>query len=85
MKRFQYPVLLTPAEEGGYVVTCRDLPQLITQGEDKQDALAQAADAMDELFATYLIEGMALPEPSTAKRQEHLVAPPAGAMAKAAW
>ena len=84
MKRFQYPVLLTPVEDGGYVVTCRDLPQLITQGEDEKDALAQAADAMDEVFATYMIEGMDFPEPSTARRREHLVAPPVGTMAKAA-
>ena len=46
MNRFQYPVKLAAAEEGGYVVTCRDLPELITQGEDGQDALAQAADAI---------------------------------------
>jgi antitoxin HicB len=84
MKRFQYPVLLTTAEEGGYVVTCRDLPQLITQGEDEQDALAQAADAMDEVFAAYMIEGVAFPESSAARRREHLVAPPAGTTAKAA-
>ena len=79
MNRFQYPVLLTPAEEGGYVVTCRDLPQLITQGDTEQDALEQAADAMDEVFATYMVEGMEFPEPSKAKRREHLVAPPADA------
>jgi antitoxin HicB len=84
MKRFQYSVLLTAAEEGGYVVTCRDLPQLVTQGEDMQDALAQAADAMDEVFATYMIEGIDFPEPSKAKRREHIVAPPAETMAKAA-
>ena len=84
MNRFEYPVLLIPAEEGGYVVTCRDLPQLITQGEDEQDALAQAADAMDEVIAAYMIEGADFPEPSTAKRHEHLVAPPAGTVAKAA-
>jgi antitoxin HicB len=84
MKRFQYPVLLIPAEEGGYVVTCRDLPQLVTQGDDEQDALAQAADAMDEVFATYMIEGIDFPEPSKAKRREHVVAPPAETMAKAA-
>lgn len=84
MNRFQYPVLLTPAEEGGYVVTCRDLPQLITQGDDEQDALVQAADAMDEVFATYMIEGIAFPEPSKAKRREHLVTPPAETVAKAA-
>lgn len=84
MKRFQYPVLLTAAKEGGYVVTCRDLPQLITQGEDEQDALEQASDAMDEVFATYLIEGLDFPAPSKAKRREHLVAPPAETSAKAA-
>lgn len=84
MNRFQYPVLLTPAEEGGYVVTCRDLPQLITQGDTEQDALEQAADAMDEVFATYMVEGMEFPEPSKAKRREHLVAPPAETVAKTA-
>lgn len=84
MNRFQYPVMLTASDEGGYVVTCRDLPQLITQGEDKQDALDQASDAMDEVFATYMIEGIDFPEPSKAKRREHLVAPPAETMAKAA-
>ena len=84
MKRFQYPVLLTPAEEGGYVVTCRDLPPLITQGEDEPDALAQAADAMDEVLATYMIEGIDFPEPSKARRRERLVSPPAETVAKAA-
>ena len=84
MNRFQYPVLLTPAEEGGFVVTCRDLPQLITQGDTEQDALEQAADAMDEVFATYMIEGIEFPEPSKARRREHLVAPQAETMAKAA-
>ena len=52
MERFEYPVLLKAAEEGGFIVTCRDLPPLITQGENKEDALTQAADAMDEVFAT---------------------------------
>jgi len=84
MNRFQYPVLLTPAPEGGLVITCRDLPQLITQGEDEADALEQAVDAMDEVFATYMIEGLSFPDPSKAKRREHLVSPPAETMAKAA-
>ncbi|MHB1941877.1 MAG: type II toxin-antitoxin system HicB family antitoxin [Acidiferrobacteraceae bacterium] len=84
MKRFQYPVLLTAAEEGGIVVTCRDLPPLITQGEDEPDALAQATDAMDEVFATYMTEGIPFPEPSKAMRREHWVAPPAETLAKAA-
>jgi antitoxin HicB len=68
MNRFQYAVRLTPAEEGGYVVTCRDLPQLVTQGESVEEALEQAVDAMDEVFATYLTEGLDFPQPSKAKR-----------------
>jgi antitoxin HicB len=84
MNRFQYPVLLAPAEEGGYVVTCRDLPELVTQGDTVEDALEQAADAMDEVFATYLTEGVDFPQPSKAKRREHWVAPPAETVAKAA-
>lgn len=84
MKRFQYPVSLTPADEGGYVVTCRDLPPLVTEGKDETDALAQAADAMDEVFAAYMIAGIDFPEPSKTRRRERLVAPPAETVAKAA-
>ncbi len=84
MELFDYPVLLKAAEEGGYIVTCRDLPSLITQGEDKADALAQAADAMDEVFATYMLDGIFFPTPSKPRRQEYLIAPPAETRAKAA-
>jgi antitoxin HicB len=84
MNRFEYPVLLTPAEEGGYVVTCRDLPQLVTQGETVEDALEEAADAMDEVFATYLLAGIDFPPPSKPRRREHFVSPPAETVAKAA-
>ena len=84
MERFEYPVLLKAAKEGGFIVTCRDLPPLITQGENKADALAQAADAMDEVFATYMLEGLTFPVPSKTRRGEYSIAPPAGTMAKAA-
>ena len=84
MNRFQYPVLLSPAEEGGFVVACRDLPQLITQGDDRAHALAEAADAMDEVFAAYIVGGLEFPVPSKAKRNETWVSPPAETVAKAA-
>jgi antitoxin HicB len=84
MEHFGYPVLLTRAKEGGYVVTCRDLPALVTQGEDREDALAQATDAMDEVFATLMKQGRPFPIPSKVKRSEYLVSPPAETVAKAA-
>ena len=73
MERFEYAVRLTPAEEGGFVVTCRDLPQLVTQGEDQADALAEAADAMEEAFAAYIQGGLPFPAPTKAKCGEHVV------------
>lgn len=84
MERFEYPVTLTPAEEGGFVVTCRDLPQLITQGDSQAEALAEAADAMDEVFAAYMRGKLKFPHPSPATAGEILVVPPAETVAKAA-
>ena len=84
MEPFRYAVRLEPAEEGGFVVTCRDLPQLVTQGVDLANALTEAADAMDEVFAAYMHGGLTLPAPSKKRRGEHVVSPPAETMAKAA-
>lgn len=84
MERFEYPVMLIPADEGGFVVTCRDLPELITQGESIADALAEAGDAMDEVFAAYMKSKLDFPAPTKARRREHLVAPPAETVAKSA-
>ena len=84
MERFEYAVAFRPAEEGGFVVTCRDLPQLITQGNDIAQALVEAADAMDEVFAAYMLGNMDFPTPSNPRRGERRVAPPAEMSAKAA-
>ncbi|WP_343638439.1 type II toxin-antitoxin system HicB family antitoxin [Roseateles sp.] len=84
MERFEYAVHLQPASEGGFVVTCRDLPELITQGEDLEDALNEAADAMDEVFALYMSDGIAFPPATRARRREHMVSPPPETVAKAA-
>jgi antitoxin HicB len=84
MELFEYSVLLKPAKEGGFIVTCRDLPELITQSEELSDALVAAADAMDEVFAAYIIGKRDFPTPTKARRGEHIVAPPAATVAKAA-
>jgi antitoxin HicB len=84
MERFEYAVRLRSSAEGGHVVTSRDLPALVTQGENRDDALAQAADAMDEVFATIMKLGLGFPAPSKPRRGERLVSPPAETVAKAA-
>lgn len=84
MRRFEYAIALKPSEEGGFVVTCRDLPEVITQGDDREDALTQAADAMDEAFAARMQANEDLPTPSRFRKAEYVVSPPAETVAKAA-
>jgi antitoxin HicB len=43
---YKLPLVLEPQPEGGYVVTCPLLPELITEGENIQDALQNANDAL---------------------------------------
>ncbi len=43
---YKLPLILEPQPEGGYVVTCPLLPELITEGETVQDALQNANDAL---------------------------------------
>jgi antitoxin HicB len=52
MRQFTYAVKLAPdKDDGGYVVTCRDLPEALTQGETREEALAEAADRLEEVIA----------------------------------
>lgn len=82
---FIYPVNLAPDEtDGGYVVTFRDVPEAITQGEDIKDALAQATDALEEAMAGRLRLGDEIPHPSQPLDDEMLVPVSALTAAKAA-
>lgn len=45
-KIYKLPLVLEPQPEGGYVVTCPLLPELITEGETAQQALQNANDAL---------------------------------------
>jgi len=46
--------------------------------------LAEAVDAMDEVFAAYMKAGLIFPTPSKARRSKHMISPPADTVAKAA-
>ena len=73
MRQVKYAVALTPDVDGGYVVTCRDLPMLITQGDGLAHALGEAVDALEEVVAFHFSEGIALPEASVGRPEEHWI------------
>lgn len=85
MRSFSYPVVLTEDEaDGGFVVTFPDLPEAITQGEDPTDAMAQAADALEEAVAGRMRRGDDLPAPSRPEDGQEVVPVPAQTAVKAA-
>jgi len=85
MLRFTYPVRLTrDRTDGGFVVSCRDLPEAITQGDSAESALSQAEGALQAAIEARMEDGMDVPAPSELRRGEHPVATPITTALKAA-
>jgi antitoxin HicB len=77
-----YPVILEAQPEGGFVVTFPDVPEAITQGEDEDEALLYAIDALETALSFYVDDRKPLPLPSKAKRGQRTVCPSALECAK---
>ena len=83
MRGFQYPVTLTREESGGFLVRFPDFPEAITNGADRQDALRQAADCLEEAIAGRIVDGLEIPQ-TKPRRHPLLVTLPATMAAKTA-
>ena len=59
-----YPIELTPDDNGTFLVTCPDLPEVTTFGEDVASAVAHASDAIEEALAARAATGRDIPAPS---------------------
>jgi antitoxin HicB len=70
---FAYAVVLTPEPAGGFLVSCPDLPELLTEGKDRADAVEQAIDALEEVVAARIRRGDEIPEPSTPREDADAV------------
>lgn len=70
--QFNYPVKLTKQKDGGYLVRFPDLPEAITQGENIEDALNEAADCLEEAIAHRIIKKLDIPTPSQYKKTKYV-------------
>lgn len=61
----RYPVILTPDDNDTLLVTCPDLPEVTTFGEDEADALMRAVDAIETAIQGRMADRREIPEPST--------------------
>jgi antitoxin HicB len=82
--RYVYPAHLKAAG-GTVIVTFRDLPEAVTEGKDRADAVAQAADCLDAALLFRLKEGAAIPTPTRLQRDEVAIPTSPAVAAKAAF
>ena len=66
------------------MVTFRDLPEAITQGDTREAALLEAADCLEEAIAARIDEEMEIPPPSALLSGECAVSVPVQTAMKAA-
>lgn len=70
MSLYKLPLILEPQPEGGYVVTCPILPELVTEGDTAQEALRNANDALEAVIEAFRDLGRPLP-PALQPAQEN--------------
>jgi antitoxin HicB len=79
-----YPAMLMPDPDGGFTVTFRDVPEAITEGDNREEALLRAEDALESALAMYVAADEPLPTASPTRPDEAIVPLSARGMAKAA-
>lgn len=77
-------IVIRYKNNGGYVVTFRDLPEAITQGDSVEVALQEATDCIEEAIAARIGDRLDIPEPSDIQENEYLVTVPMQTALKAA-
>ena len=70
-----YAVVLEPDDNGTLLVTCPDLPEVTTFGDDPEDAVQRAVGAIEEALAARIAHHDDIPPPSAPDRQMVKVGP----------
>lgn len=78
----RYPAHFAEAPEGGFVVTFRDIPEAITQGDTEAEAMEMAEDVLLSSIEFYLEARRQVPAPSPTEHGDRLVHLPASVAAK---
>jgi len=85
MREFAYPARFAPdKKDGGFVVTFRDIPEAITQGDAVEACREEAAGALQAAIEGRIMSDLDIPKASKPKRGEHLIAVPVQTALKAA-
>jgi len=82
--RYVFSARLKKDENGRWVASFRDVPEALTDGASRDEALAEATDALGAALAGYVYEQRMIPKPSRPKRGEVSIGVPSLVAAKLA-
>jgi antitoxin HicB len=71
----RYPVKLERDSNGTILVSFRDVPEAHTFGDDREEALARAVDALETALVGYVEDRRTIPEPSPFRRGPYVALP----------
>jgi len=77
-----YPVTLTPDDNGSLLVGFPDIPEANSVGDDDQEALLNAQEALEAALEIYFDEKRMIPMPSKVKKGQQAITLPALVTAK---
>lgn len=77
-----YPAHFEETPDGGFVITFRDIPEAITQGDTEAEALEMAADALLTTMDFYFEDRRPVPPASAPHKGERMIPLPASVSAK---
>lgn len=69
----RYPVEIIQDDNGSYLITCPDIPEMASVGEDLESALLEAEEGLETALEFYFDDRRTIPLPSKAKAEQHTV------------
>ena len=82
--KLAYPIEILPQDDGSFLVSFPDIPEALTDGMTKDEALAEAVDCLTAALGGYINDRRDVPEPSLPKKDQHTVVVPPLVSAKLA-
>ena len=75
--KLEYSLNLIQQEDGSYLVSFPDIPEALTDGETREDALSEALDCLIAALGGYISERRDIPKPSFLETaQATIIVPP---------